>query len=214
MEIISLEKENVDKEVIVKTEEVLRSGKIAIVPTDTEYGIVGDARNQIAIEKMFAIKKRPQEKVFPVFVKSISEARKYAYISDAKARFLASIWPGPITVVFQHKEKLPLILTGWLNNLGLRVPKHLFLLELLSRLEMPLAQTSANISEKPPAKNIEDIKDYFENSDVQPDLVIDGGELSGRASTVIDFTGNEPIVLRTGLVSKEELDRTFRELKP
>ncbi len=212
------------KEILEEAEKVLQAGGIIVSPTDTVYGILGSAGSGEAIKKMFAVKKRPQEKAFPVFVKSVAEARKFAYISDAKAKFLERIWPGPITVVFEHKGKLPDILTGGLNTLGLRAPNHNFLLKLLARLDFPLAQTSANISEKPPAKNLEEIKSYFfpnanyanemRTTRIIPELVIDAGELSGKASTVVDFTGDSPIVLRTGLVSKEELEKLFQELKP
>lgn len=193
--------------VVSETERVLRSGGLVISPTDTVYGILGDATNECAVSKMFALKNRPMEKAFPVFVRDIPMTRRYAYISDAKAKLLEQIWPGPISVVFHHKEKLPKILTGGLRTLAFRIPHSLFLAEVLERVDFPIAQTSANISNEPPAKNIAEIRHYFEKSKIKPDLVIDGGELYGQPSTIIDFTGKEPIILRTGMVSKEELDR-------
>lgn len=216
--------EKTAKKILSQTERILRSGGIAIVPTDTVYGIIGDATKGDVIKKMFALKQRPEEKAFPIFVKNFSEARKFAYIADTKAKFLERIWPGPISVVFQHKEKLPKILTGGKvprpfgpgsrptdvglgNTIGMRIPDNPFLLELLSRLDFPLVQTSANISEKSPAKNVEEIKEYFDKAEAKPDLIIDGGEIIGKSSTIIDYTGKEPVVLRTGLVTREELDR-------
>jgi len=191
-------------------EGVLRDGGVAAVPTDTVYGLVCDARNEDAVRRMFAMKKRIQEKAFPIFVKDIAAARYYVYISDAKARFLEKVWPGAVTVVFRHKQKLPAILTGGRDTLGIRVPDHPLLRELLARLDPPaggpLAHTSANISAQPPAKNAEEVKRYFEGAGGEPDLIIDGGALQGAASTVIDFTGAEPIILRAGPVSKQDLD--------
>lgn len=229
MEVIKLTDENSEK-VLAEGEKILRQGGLIIFPTDTVYGILGDATNAEAIKDIFSLKQRSPEKAFPIFVKNVAEARKYAYISDDKAKLLEKTWPGPVTFVFHHKEKLPEILTGGKvprpsgpgsrptevglgNTLGLRMPNHLLLLELLARLEFPLAQTSANISDQPPAKNLAEILSYFENAEHRPDLVIDGGEISGATSTVIDFTGNEPRILRIGLVSKEELDRLFSSLR-
>lgn len=204
MVIAKLDSKNEDK-LLAKCESILRSGGIMISPTDTVYGILGDATNQGVIKKIFALKQRPQEKVFPIFVKDIATARKYAYISDAKAKFLDRVWPGAVTVIFQHKEKLPKVLTGGLSTIGVRIPDHEFLRKLLSRLEFPFAQTSANVSGFPPAKSMEEVKRYFGKSKIKPGLVIDGGEIQGEQSTVIDFTGNEPIILRTGLISRKEL---------
>lgn len=224
MEVLRLTNKN-EEEILLETERILRSGKISIVPTDTVYGIVGDATRERVVQRIFVLKQRPPEKAFPVFVKDIPSARYFAYISDKKAKFLGKVWPGPVTVIFRNKEKLPKNLTqpislrdmagqaGGKGMIGIRIPNHSFLLKLLSRLDFPLAQTSANISGKPPARNIGDIKRYFEEAEVEPDLIIDAGELSGRSSTVADFTGKEPVVLRTGLVSKEELDRILTETK-
>ncbi len=235
------------KKILSLAEKILRSGGILICPTDTVYGILGDATNRDAIKKIFALKTRSAEKKFPIFVKDIPTARKFAYIADAKAKFLEKVWlapletarpegpsgaqararsltgPGPLTVVLHHKEKLPKILTphqsklgagqaGGLGTIGIRIPNHPFLLELLSRLDFPLVQTSANISGKPPAKNIKEIKEYFGKERLKPELIIDGGQIDGTQSTVIDFTGNEPILLRTGAISKLELDRLLSGL--
>lgn len=211
MEILQLTDKN-EGEILSKTEATLRWSRVAIVPTDTVYGIVGDATRERVVQRIFVLKGRPLEKAFPVFVRDIKTARYFAYISDQKAKFLEKVWPGPVTVVFQHKEKLPKNLTGGMETIGMRIPSHPFLLKLLSELNFPLVQTSANISDKPPARNIGDIKRYFEEAEAEPDLVVDAGELSGQASTVVDFTGNEPIVLRTGLVSREELNKLLKEL--
>lgn len=185
---------------------LLRSGGVAAVPTDTVYGLVCDARNVGAIRRMFAMKKRPAEKAFPIFVRDVAAARCYAYISDAKARFLAKVWPGAVTVVLHHKEKLPSLLTGGGEAVGIRIPDHPFLRELLSRLGFPLAQTSANISAEPAAKSREEVERYFGAADAQPDILVDGGILPGASSTAIDFTGASPLILRAGPVSKADLD--------
>jgi len=192
-------------DVVSEAETVIRNGGIIAVPTDTVYGLIGDAANKETIKKIFLLKGRPKEKALPVFVKDIAIARRYAYISDSKAKVLARIWPGPVTVVFHHKEKLPKILTGNSDKVALRIPQGEFLQELLLRFDIPLVQTSANISGSAPAKTADEVVQYFGKKKNGPDLLIEGHTPSGIASTVIDFSGNEPILLRTGRVSREEL---------
>ena len=205
--------ENSFKKVLSRAERILCSGGVIVVPTDTVYGIIGDATRPEVIKKIFAMKGRVAEKALPIFVKSVADARKYAYISDAKAVFLEKAWPGPVTVVFRHKEKLPKVLTGGKDTIGMRTPHHLFILELLSRLDFPLAETSANISGMLAARSAKNVEIYFGKAKIRPDLVIDGGEATGKPSVVIDFTGKEPVILRTGLVSKNELDRTLDSVR-
>lgn len=194
-------------EVLADVEEVIRNGGIAIVPTDTVYGIIGDARSVHAIKKAFFVKQRPEEKAFPVFIGSIPDARRWAYISDQKAAFLEHVWPGAITVVFQKKGELPALLTGGKDTLGLRMPDHPFLLRLLSFFDFPLFQTSANVSSQEPARTPEDVVRYFGTDTSGVDLFIDAGLLVGNPSTVIEFTSDHPIILRSGRISKAELDQ-------
>lgn len=194
-------------EVLDDVEEVIRQGGILILPTDTVYGIVGDARSERAIQKAFFVKRRPEEKAFPVFIGSIPDARRWAYISDQKAAFLEHVWPGAITVVFQKKGEFPRLLTGGKDTLGLRMPDHPFLLRLLSFFDFPLFQTSANVSFEEPARTPEEVMRYFGAHDSVIDLFIDAGALVGNPSTVIEFTTDHPIILRSGRISKDELDQ-------
>ena len=190
---------------------IVRGGGIVVVPTDTVYGLVCDARNEVVIRRMFAMKERPQEKAFPIFVKDIVMARRYAYISDAKAKFLERVWPGAVTVVFHHKEKLPVALTGGKDTLGIRIPDHPLLSLVLGRADFPLAQTSANIADMPAAKSREEVEEYFKDKREKPDMIVDGGVLPGAPSTVIDCTSVSPRLLRAGPISPQDLDALTRE---
>lgn len=195
-----------------KSVSVITNGGFVVIPTDTVYGIVGDATQAKTIERLFALKARPKEKAFPVFVRDIAMARRLAYISDAKARFLEHIWPGALTVIFYHKEKLPSVITAGKNTIAMRIPQSVFALVLLDRIDIPLVQSSANISGMPAAKNSEDIIASFANQKQKPDLVIDGGEIMGMPSTIIDFTANQPRLVRSGVMTKEDIDLLFQNL--
>lgn len=205
MKLVLLSLQNEDK-ILSDLERILRSGGIVIVPTDTVYGLVGDATNEEVINNLFQIKQRSREKAFPIFVKDIPTARKYAYTSDAKAKFLKKIWPGPITAIFNHKEKLPKILTGGLDTIGIRIPRHYFLAKLLSRMNGPLVQTSANVSDQTPIKNAADIENMFWHLKYRVEYIVDGGTLETNPSAIIDFTGKNPMVLRSGVLSPKELE--------
>lgn len=212
MEVVEL-KEDTRFGVLSWAERILLSGGIVVAPTDTVYGILANASDEAAVETIFKIKNRPEQKALPIFVKDISTARRLAYISDAKTKFLEKVWPGPVTLVFHHKEKLPSVLTGKLHTIGIRIPDSPLLLQLLAKLSFPLVQTSANIFGKPPAQNLEEIKTYFAGKEIEPDLVIDGGAKKSQPSVVIDFTRDKPLVLRTGILSPSELDQLLNYVR-
>lgn len=200
------------EEIVDMVSGVISDGGLVAVPTDTVYGIIGNATNKKTIASLYGLKKRAKEKPFPVFVRNIAMARRFAYVSDAKARFLETVWPGQVTVVLQHKEKLPDGLNAGLDTIGIRVPNHSFLLSLLTRLDFPFVQSSANVSGQAPSKNIQEIIASFEGQKIKPDLIIDGGELVGSPSIIIDLTCNEPKILRSGMMSKDELAALFARL--
>ena len=207
MQIVKLT-EKTYKRIPVRAEDILKKGGAVIGPSDTVYGLYCDATNSEAVRKIFKIKKRAPEKALPIFVKDIATARKLAYIDDRKAKFLEKVWPGAATVVFYHKGKLPHVLTGGLETVALRIPDHPFLLELLNRLDFPLAQSSANISGRAPIR-FPDSALALWKSEPLIDLVIDAGALGDQPSTVVDFTKDKPIMLRAGIITKKELDQAL-----
>lgn len=209
MNILELNDENYFG-VFLEAEKILKDGGVVVAPTDTVYGLLARADKSGAVKKIFSIKNRAENKPLSCFVKDIFTARKYAYISDTKAKFLEKVWPGKVTVVFHHKGKLADELTGGKETVGIRIPDNKLVLNLLEKLDVPLAQTSANLAGKPPAKNVEEIKNYFSDQKHKPDLIIDGGELIGEPSVVIDFTRDKPVVLRTGILNKNDFDQTMQ----
>lgn len=211
MKILELNEENYFG-VFLEAEKVLRDSGIIVVPTDTVYGLLARADDSKAVKQVFAIKNRAEDKPLSIFVKDILTARRYAYISDAKAKFLEKIWPGKVTVVFHHKGKLAEELTGGRETVGIRIPDNKLVLNLLKKLDLPLAQTSANLAGEPPAKNTEEVKNYFSDKKNQPDLVIDDGEIKGEPSVVIDFTRDKPVVLRTGILNKADFDQMIKSM--
>ena len=185
--------------------EIIRRGGVVVFPTDTVYGFLCSALDKTAIEKIFKIKKRDFQKPIAVFVKDIEMAKELAFIDRKQERFLKKIWPGNVTVVLKSRNTLPEMVLGKNKTIGLRIPDYQPLNNLLNILNIPLGQTSVNLAGKPSLNNASGIMKEFANQELQPDLIVDGGELiSAQPSTVVGIN-NELTIFRQGAVSKEKL---------
>lgn len=167
-----------------KAVDAVKDGKVLVCPTDTVYGLICDADNKKAVEKIYKIKNRPKNKFLPIFVRDIEMAKKLVEINSKQEEFLKKVWPGAVTVVIEKKRS------------ALRIPNNKFLINLIKRVG-PLAETSANISGEPSTAKIKEVLKYFKGREYQPDLVLDAGDLKpARPSKVIDLTGPKSVILR------------------
>jgi len=195
-------------ETINKIAKEIKKGKVIVCPTDTVYGLITDATNKKAVDRLFKIKKRPKTKPIPIFVKDLKMARELAKINKKQEKFLKSAWPGKVTAVL---ERTPLRPSGFggqrktrirlygvaKETVALRIPKYELLISLARQLNRPLTGTSANISGQLASTKIKEILQQFQNQKHQPDLIIDIGNLKpAKPSTIIDLTGSEPKILR------------------
>lgn len=163
-----------------KAVKAIKAGKILVCPTDTVYGLICDAANKKAVERMYRIKKRPKNKLFPVFVKDIKMAKEFIEVNHKQEKFLKKVWPGAVTVVLKSKNRQ--------DTVGIRIPRHKFVLGLAKHIGA-LAETSANISGEPPTTKIKEVLKYFKGKKYQPDLILDAGDLKpAKSSQVIDLT--------------------------
>lgn len=133
MNILKLSPENIEEAV-----RILKAGGVLEVPTDTVNGLVCDFYNEAAKEEIFRLKKRPREKILPIFISSIDEMKKIVPVSSRQEKFLKRVWPGKVTCVLKKDIG------------GFRIPNDKFILRLLKKFRGPLSQTSANISGEPP----------------------------------------------------------------
>lgn len=196
MEILKINPKNFKKTVTFAVR-CVKAGKVIIGPSDTVYGIYCDGRNERAIRKIMRMKKRSSKKAMPIFVSDIKTAKKFAKISKSQELIVKKKWPGSFTFVFESKRNLPAVLTPGKKTIGIRIPKSKLLLSVLEIIKTPLAQTSANISDKPAATEIKKVIHYFQNQKCRPDFVIDAGNLKkNRPSKVIDLTAKKPKILR------------------
>ncbi len=184
---------------------VLRDGGIVLYPTDTLYGLGVDARNVSAIEKVRHLKGREKKKPMSVIVADSAMLDTYAVLSTHAKRLAATHLPGALTLVVPAKALLPaaLLLHG---AVGMRIPNDPFALTLARVFGAPFTATSANPSGHPPLSAPMDIIASFGYASHAIDLVIDDGPRAGGVpSTVVRCTDDTPVILREGVLSREEL---------
>ncbi len=205
-------------EAVETAADVLLNNKIIIYPTDTLYGLGGNALSEKVIRKVFEIKKRNRKKPLPIIVEDLKMARRAACINFKAERILEKIWSadsrnkiGPVTAVLRKKDIVPYSLTAGGETVALRPAGSLFLKALFQKIDFPLIATSANLSDQPAINKISKITKTFKNSGC---LVIDNGDLKNAApSVIIDLSNiNYPKILRSGERSKEKLFEIFEIL--
>lgn len=180
MEILRFFSKNL-RGVAQRTTHAIKRGQVVVCPTDTVYGLLCDATNKQAVRKLYQIKKRPKNKPIPIFVKDIKMAKQLAKIDKKQEEFLKKVWPGAVTAVLESKKGK--------GTLGIRIPKYQFILNLIKKLNRPLAESSVNISGKPPAQNIKEIIKQFKHRKHKPDLILAVSNFkSSKPSIVIDLT--------------------------
>lgn len=184
--------------------ELLRSGAVVALPTETVYGLAANALDARAVERIYEIKGRPAHNPIIVHVNSQHMAEAYAADWPPMARSLASaFWPGPLTVVVRKAAAVPDIVTAGGDTVGLRWPSHPFMRAVIDKCGFPLAAPSANRSNHLSPTNAEHVRTQLGN---QLPLIVDGGQCQvGIESTVVDVTGDEPVILRPGMIHEESL---------
>ena len=191
--------------IIRKAANLIRKGEVIAFPTETVYGLGGNALDPSSVSKIYKIKGRPSDNPLIVHIADMSTLRTLVSDIPPKAsRIINKFWPGPITLVLKKSRILPEITTGGLNTVAVRMPKNNVALELIKESRAPIAAPSANISGKPSPTNATHVKDDL-NGKIK--LILDGGSTEiGIESTVIDMTQRTPVILRPGRISKELIE--------
>lgn len=202
---------------IQRTVEALKSGKIVIIPSDTVYGLVCDAFLPEAVERIYVTKQRRKSNPLPIFFYSRTHAAEWVKMTPRIKSFLNKVWPGKVTVILPLKnealenEGLAKACTN-LPYCGARVPDYKLIRILISELDCPLAESSANISGLAPSVKIEEVLAQFEKRAEQPDIILDAGVLpESEVSTVIGFDKGELKIVRKGAVSAEKLIKLYED---
>jgi L-threonylcarbamoyladenylate synthase len=190
---------------IDQAKQALENNDIISIPTETVYGLAGNAYSEKAIEKIFNLKKRPFFNPLIVHIKSSAFLINVARDIPSIALDLANeFWPGPLTLVLKKKSIIPDIVTAGKDTVAIRVPNHPLTLNLLEQLEFPLAAPSANPFGSISPTSAVHVYNYFED---RLDIILDGGECEkGIESTIIGFENNQAIVYRLGSLSIESIE--------
>ena len=160
----------------------LRAGGLVVYPTETVYGLGGDATDAAAVERVFEAKGRDRTRPISLAVPDIETATEFARPTDRERAFMRRFLPGPVTVVLERSENVPDALTGGRDRVGIRIPDHDLALSLLAEFA-PITATSANVSGEPSARRVADLDGPIHEAAA---VVLDGGETPGGGSTVVD----------------------------
>lgn len=187
---------NVDK--IVK---VINEGKLVISPTDTVYGIMGDALNDEVIKRVFFVKKRDVKKPLILLMNSIEMICEYTCnINELEQELINKYHPGLLTIILKKNDKISNLITGGLDTVGIRIPDNKDLLSIIGKLNRPVISTSANISGSDVITNIGMIENELKEN---IDYIEDGGELSDSYSTIVVVIDGKIKILRDGLLANQ-----------
>lgn len=191
---------------------LLNQNEIVAIPTETVYGLAGNAYSEIAIRKIFELKERPFYNPLIVHIKSVTDLSKIASEIPEKAMVLAdTFWPGPLTLVLKRQSSIPDLVTGGKNTVAVRVPNHPIALALLQQLDFPLAAPSANPFGSISPTKAEHVAQYFAAASL---TILEGGECqSGIESTIIGFDGDTAVLYRLGSITVEEIEAVIGTLK-
>ncbi|WP_057939291.1 L-threonylcarbamoyladenylate synthase [Algoriphagus resistens] len=197
---------------IWRAKKVLDAGKLVAIPTETVYGLAGNALNPVAVASIFETKNRPSFDPLIIHVASFLEVENYVVdIPTALSRLAEQFWPGPLTLLLPRKNNIPDIVTSGLDRVAVRVPDHPLTLELLAQVDFPLAAPSAN-----PFGYISPTSPQHVDAQLGEKIsyILDGGKCKvGLESTIVGMEGDEIVVYRLGGLEISEVERIVGQVK-
>ncbi len=196
---------------IKEAADILRSGGLLGIPTETVYGLGANALDEDAVLHIFQAKGRPQDNPLILHVPDVTWLERYcAQVPDTAYRLAEAFWPGPLTMILPRKPIVPLRTTGGLDTVGIRCPDHPVTRAIIQAAGVPVAAPSGNTSGRPSPTNAADM---LEDMDGKIDGIVDGGACRvGVESTIIDLTVTPPRLLRPGGLPLEDLRRILGEV--
>lgn len=199
-----IDPENIDIDVIEEFGEILKNGGTVIFPTETVYGLGANALDEKAASKIYTAKGRPSDNPLLVHIADIEDIKPLVLDIDEKAKVLMEkFWPGPLTIVFKKSNLIPNITSGGLDTVAIRFPSDKVARALIKSSGLPIAAPSANISGKPSPTKAQHIIDDMSG---RVDGILIGGFCDfGVESTIVDVSGDYPLVLRPGAITLEML---------
>lgn len=208
--IIEIDAKNIDDRLIEQCAKILREGGIVAFPTETVYGLGADALNSEAVKSIFVAKGRPSDNPLIIHISQTKDILPLVKEIPEKAyEIMEEFWPGPLTLIFKRNDIVPHETSGGLPTVAIRIPNHPIAIRLIEKSGIPIAAPSANISGGvSPTEAEHVIKDLMG----KVDAIIVGGDCNvGIESTVLDITGQVPVVLRQGVITRKMLENVLKE---
>lgn len=198
--IVVLDENNIDSEAVKKAGTILKNGGLVAFPTETVYGLGGDALNPESSKKIYAAKGRPSDNPLIVHISNMDALHTIVSSIPKEAVQLANaFWPGPLTMIFIKSDEVPFDTTGGLNTVAVRMPSNKIARALIDAAGGYIAAPSANLSGRPSPTLA---KYVIEDMNGRIDMIIDGGESTvGLESTIVDLTEGTPVILRPGYIT-------------
>ncbi len=210
--IIRMDEENIDRKAIELAGNIIKSGGLVAFPTETVYGLGGDALNSSSSKKIYAAKGRPSDNPLIIHIVEMSALSAIVKKIPKAAYYLAEkYWPGPLTMIFEKADCVPLETTGGLDTVAVRMPSNQIAREFIREAGGYIAAPSANRSGRPSPTLA---KYVIEDLSGRIDMILDGGQADiGLESTIIDLTGSSPVILRPGYITEEMLRQVIGEVE-
>ncbi len=187
----------------------LRSGGVIAMPTDTLYALVAPATAPEAVRRVFEIKGREPDKALPLFVAGVEMAEQVSVLNAMARRLIRRYWPGALTIVLPVRRPFDSLALAGSDTIAMRVPDNDIARAVIYGLEEPVTATSANLSGGVDPASAAEVERQI---GAAIDYLLDGGDCPvGVPSTIVDCTGAEPVILRQGAVSREQIDAALAE---
>ena len=211
-QIVQVGQQHMESEWIQKAGAIIQMGGLVAFPTETVYGLGGDALNPASARKIYAAKDRPSDNPLIIHIYRMEDLSPIVKeVSESVRKLAEAFWPGPLTLILQKSELVPYETTGGLDTVAVRMPSHKVAQAFIKAAGGYVAAPSANRSGRPSPTSA---KYVIEDLMGRVDMILDGGDVEiGLESTIVDMTTEEPTILRPGFVTREMLEKVLQSVE-
>ncbi|MDD6812374.1 MAG: L-threonylcarbamoyladenylate synthase [Lachnospiraceae bacterium] len=210
-QVIQIDEKHMEQRLLKQAGSIIKAGGLVAFPTETVYGLGGDALNPESSRKIYAAKGRPSDNPLIVHIAKLEDLQPIVKEIPETAQKLAdAFWPGPLTMIFEKSDRVPYETTGGLNTVAVRMPVHPVALAFIEEAGGYVAAPSANRSGRPSPTSAKYVEEDMQG---RIEMIIDGGDVEiGLESTIVDMTVEEPMILRPGYITKEMLEKVLKSV--
>ena len=210
--IVKIDRKNMDAGLLKEAGRLLKEGALVAFPTETVYGLGGDGLKAGVAAKIYEAKGRPSDNPLILHIAEVADIEQLATdIPELAYRLADRFWPGPLTMVLKKREEVPYATTGGLDTVAIRMPSDEIAREIIRASGTYIAAPSANLSGRPSPTKAEHV---IEDLSGRVDMIVDGGDSDiGLESSIIDLSGEVPMILRPGYITKEDFEQITAEVE-